>query len=277
MVQLQPGTYRETLQLLSPNAQGHLRIVGAAGVRFDGGEIVARAESVEVLGLVFERAVGVALQVEATNRIHVEDVAFVDLASPPDPPKGTLSHKGAARLTSEGRETTIALRNLSLVGYRGPRPPVVLAARGGTATVDRVLLAGSEQPPIWVGGALDVVVVDSVLALPSGVGSAMVTQVPASRVHLSRTTLLLDAPDAVVLPGHNPQHLPGEWLPAQVVDNTILARGPSREREPGVALERTEVRAAPAGDVDLDALRARARALAPVDRTEIEPLLGARP
>lgn len=280
-VRLGAGVFDDWLTLGTSDARDnvHLRIVGQGAATVWRGDMDLRGPTVVVSDVVFEENsdASYALAVVARSGIALERVAFLDQRASTPGRRGTFPPEGVAWMTTK-EQGEVALRDVSLVGYRGGWSPLRFdTPRGGTVSLTRVFVASTTRTPLSVGYPADVTVADSVFALPVGVEPLLTTQWPRGAVRIERSTLLLDAPDGVVLPGDNPQHLPAEWLPAQVVDSTILARGPARDREPGVVLERTEVRAAPAGDVDLDALRAHARALAPLDRATLEPLLGAGP
>lgn len=237
---------------------------------------VTDAASVEIRDLRFSTGTyrGDALNLRVTQHITLHNLAFLD-------------HRGTYRTTGSGvlpfdyvvkLETEkgggVHLSDLSLLGARGAYAAFHMVVPGGDVTIARMLVADTDRPPFYVGIADSILVEDSVMALPAGARDLIQMKWPPDGITIRRSTLLADSEDVLVAPGNNPQAPPSVWIPTRVADTTIYARADDPGLGPGVILERSTIATAPPTDPDFAALRARAEALAPVERSEIVPLLG---
>ncbi|MES2645197.1 MAG: hypothetical protein V4850_37260 [Myxococcota bacterium] len=238
---------------------------------------VSDAASVEIRDLRFATGStfhAETLNLDVTQHITLHNISFLDH-------RGTYTTRGHGVIpfdyvvklkTQKGGD--VHLSDLSLLGARGAYAAFHIVAPSGDVTIARTLVADTDRPPFYIGIADTILVEDSVLALPAGARDLLQTKWPPDGVTFRRSTILTDTLDVLVAPGNNLQAPPSVWLPTRLVDTTVYTRAADPGRGPGVMLERSTITTAPAADPDFAALRARAEALAPVERDVIVPLLG---
>lgn len=238
---------------------------------------VRDAAGVEVRDLRFGELIwsySKALTLRATQYISLRNIAFLD-------------QRGTYQTTSHGvipfdflaslevdKGGTIRLSDVSIIRAHGAWPAIRMVTPGGHVSITRTLVADTDRPPFYVGIADTITIEDSVLALPAGAKDLIVTNWPPDGITFERSTIVADTPDVLVAPGNNPQTPPSLWMPTLLSDSTLYTRAPDPGAGPGLVLERSTIKPAPDSAPDFALLRARAEALAPVDRAAIVPLLG---
>lgn len=255
-----------------PNA--HLVITGAgAGTLFGSALHFSDFASVEIRNARFKEHRR-PLTIDAVQHIGLHNLAFLDQRGIYQTTgHGVIEFDYAADLEVKDGGS-ILLSDVSLVTARGAWPAFKFIAPRGHVSIMRTLVADSDRTPFYVGIADSITIEDSVVVLAAGTQELISSKWPPDGITFRRSTVVADTPDVLVAPDYNPQTSPSQWLPTQLVDSTLHTRGPDPGGSPGVTLERSTIKTAPSQEPDFAAVRARAEALAPVERAAIVPLLG---